>query len=96
MRWYVDQILGQGYDKEMFYTDPRVKQAYMDYVRLLVNRRNTLTGVPYKDDPTIFSCKDCTCRFKSKGGREPFVSVDAVEGGIVRQVSVTEKTSFTW
>eukprot|EP00884_Botryococcus_braunii_P005619 jgi/Botrbrau1/15058/Bobra.118_2s0006.1 len=55
MRWYVDQVLGQGYDKEMFYTDPRVKQAYMDYVKMLVNRRNTLTGVVYKDDPTIFS-----------------------------------------
>lgn len=62
MRWYVDQILGQGYDKEMFYTDPRVKQAYMDYVKLLVNRRNTLTGVPYKNDPTIFSCANCTCQ----------------------------------
>ncbi len=38
-----------------FYTDPRVKQAYKDYVAHLVNRVNVFTGVAYKDDPFIFA-----------------------------------------
>ena len=49
------QIVGHGYDKEMFYTDGRVKQAYKNYVHMLLTRTNTYTGVQYKDDPTIFS-----------------------------------------
>jgi len=49
------QIVGYGYDKEMFYTDSRVKQAYRNYVYMLLNRINTYTGVQYKNDATIFS-----------------------------------------
>lgn len=49
------QIVGYGYDKEMFYTDSRVKQAYRNYVYMLLNRVNTYTGVQYKNDATIFS-----------------------------------------
>lgn len=37
-----------------FYSDPRVKQAYKDWVEQLVLRKNTLTGQLYRDDPTIF------------------------------------------
>ena len=49
------QIVGNGYDKEMFYTDNRVKQAYKNYVYMLLTRTNIYTGVQYKNDPTIFS-----------------------------------------
>ena len=49
------QIVGTGYPKEMFYTDSRVKQAYRNYVHMLLTRTNTYTGVQYRDDPTIFS-----------------------------------------
>lgn len=38
-----------------FYTDVRAKQAYMNYASHLINRVNTITHVPYKDDPTIFA-----------------------------------------
>ena len=38
-----------------FYTDERIKQAYKDYANHLLNRVNSLTGVAYKDDPTIFA-----------------------------------------
>ena len=49
------QIVGTGYPKEMFYTDNRVKQAYRNYVYMLLMRINTYTGVQYWNDPTIFS-----------------------------------------
>ena len=49
------QIVGSGNAKELFYTDSRVKQAYKNYVYMLLTRTNTYTGIQYKNDPTIFS-----------------------------------------
>jgi mannan endo-1,4-beta-mannosidase len=58
-----------------FYTDPRVKQAYKDWVTHLVNRVNKFTGVAYKDDPYIFAWELANeprtrnyTRFDSSGG----------------------------
>ena len=35
-------------DADMFWTSPRVKQLYMNHVRVLFNRRNVYTGLLYK------------------------------------------------
>lgn len=40
---------------EMFYQDPKCFDAFVAYITALLNRRNTLSGVLYKDDPTIFA-----------------------------------------
>jgi mannan endo-1,4-beta-mannosidase len=49
LTWY-------GLDKHhQFYTDARVRHAYKGWAAHLVNRRNTVDGVLYKDDPTIFA-----------------------------------------
>ncbi|KAK9902791.1 hypothetical protein WJX75_006160 [Coccomyxa subellipsoidea] len=55
IQWYVDQLIGSGNPKELFYTDSRCKQAYKNYVYMLLNRVNTYTGVQYKNDPVMFS-----------------------------------------
>eukprot|EP00884_Botryococcus_braunii_P017443 jgi/Botrbrau1/4382/Bobra.105_2s0028.1 len=55
MQWYVDHVLGVGHEKELFYTDAAVKQAFKNYVTTFLFRKNTITGRLYKDDPTIFS-----------------------------------------
>jgi mannan endo-1,4-beta-mannosidase len=49
LRWY-----GRTKHYE-FYTAPEVKQAYKNWVSYLINRKNTITGRLYKDDPTIFA-----------------------------------------
>lgn len=49
------QLIGSGQPKELFYTNSACKQAYMNYVTMLLTRTNTYTGVQYKNDPTIFS-----------------------------------------
>ncbi len=59
MQWYVDQVFGPGLDRELFLTDPTVKQAYKNYTQMLVNRRNTVNGIAYKDDPTILAWELC-------------------------------------
>jgi mannan endo-1,4-beta-mannosidase len=49
LRWY-------GLEKHHeFYTDPRVKAAYKNWVHHVLTRVNSIDGVPYKDDPAIFA-----------------------------------------
>jgi mannan endo-1,4-beta-mannosidase len=36
-----------------FYTDPVIRAWYKGWIKTLLNRKNTLTGLAYKDDPTI-------------------------------------------
>lgn len=38
----------------LFYTNPETRRLYREHVEKLATRRNTLTGVLYRDDPAIF------------------------------------------
>lgn len=38
-----------------FYSDERIKAAYKKYIEAVVNRKNSITGVSYKNDPTILA-----------------------------------------
>jgi mannan endo-1,4-beta-mannosidase len=40
---------------DQFYTDARIKQDYKNWISTLLNRTNSVTGVAYKNDPTIFA-----------------------------------------
>ena len=40
---------------DQFYTDARVRQAFKDWISHVVNRVNTVNGLTYRNDPTIFS-----------------------------------------
>jgi len=48
--WY-----GSDDKNTFFFQDPRTKQNYKDFVRHVLQRVNSITGVRYKDDPTIFA-----------------------------------------
>jgi mannan endo-1,4-beta-mannosidase len=39
----------------LFYTDEKARELYRAHVRKIVTRRNTVTGVLYRDDPAIMS-----------------------------------------
>jgi mannan endo-1,4-beta-mannosidase len=55
MQWWVDQILGSGKDRELFYTDWHVKEAYKQYAKFWIHHQNTVNGRTYRDDPTIMA-----------------------------------------
>jgi mannan endo-1,4-beta-mannosidase len=38
----------------LFYSNPETRRLYREHVEKLATRRNTITGVMYRDDPTIF------------------------------------------
>ncbi|WP_292216486.1 cellulase family glycosylhydrolase [Mesorhizobium sp.] len=48
--WY-----GSSDESTFFFTDPRTKQDYRTWVRHVVQRVNPLTGLAYRDDPTIMA-----------------------------------------
>ncbi|KDE32898.1 mannan endo-1,4-beta-mannosidase [Bacillus altitudinis 41KF2b] len=53
MNQYVKWFQAGSHDH--FYTDPRIKTAYKNYVRYVLERTNTYSGVQYKDDPAIMT-----------------------------------------
>lgn len=49
------QPFGINIERAMqFYSNEKVRQLYREHVRRIVARRNTITGMLYRDDPTIF------------------------------------------
>ena len=41
--------------RDLFFSDLHIKQWFKRYMRKVIHRTNTLTGVVYRDDPTIFA-----------------------------------------
>ncbi len=39
----------------LFYTNPETRRLYREHLEKLATRRNTVTGVAYRDDPSIFA-----------------------------------------
>ena len=48
-----DYAAFRGQPREAFWTDPRLIADFQDTVRFVLTRRNTVSGVPYKDDKAI-------------------------------------------
>jgi mannan endo-1,4-beta-mannosidase len=48
--WY-----GSDDKDSFFFSDPRTRSDYRDWVRYVVTRLNPLSGITYKDDPTIMA-----------------------------------------
>jgi len=57
-QWYVDQVLGKSTPpkaKELFFTEPKVREAFADYMYAVLTRVNSLTGVAYREDPAVLA-----------------------------------------
>nr|4QP0_A Chain A, Endo-beta-mannanase [Rhizomucor miehei] len=52
MDYYVKNFGGTYHDD--FYTNTEMIDSFKEYISHVLNRENSLTGVKYKDDPTIF------------------------------------------
>lgn len=56
--WFggIDEFAGfRSKTKKEFYTDPAVQEDFRQLVRMLVTRVNTVTGIPYNEDPAIMA-----------------------------------------
>lgn len=55
---YVDWAKSEGHtinSEDDFFTNPVVKGYYKNHIKSVLTRRNNITGVVYKDDPTIMA-----------------------------------------
>ncbi|OWM80855.1 hypothetical protein CDL15_Pgr006886 [Punica granatum] len=55
---YVEWARSQGQSissEDDFFTNPLVKTFYKNHIKTVLTRRNTVTGIAYKDDPTIMA-----------------------------------------
>lgn len=55
-------------DKDAFFDDPRCLEAQAALIRHLVSRVNTVNGVRYGDDPTVFAWELCNEARLERGG----------------------------
>ena len=47
------------HDFKQFFTNPQIIAAFEQHIGALLNHRNALTGIAYKDDPTILAWENC-------------------------------------
>jgi mannan endo-1,4-beta-mannosidase len=55
LRWSGQWRAGSFGAEDRFYEDGRARAAYRAHVERLVGRTNRITGIPYRDDPTILA-----------------------------------------
>ncbi|KAL8512056.1 hypothetical protein ACS0TY_018496 [Phlomoides rotata] len=55
VKWAWEEGVGLSSSNDSFFYDPSIRRYFKKYVKTVLTRRNTLTGVEYRDDPTIFA-----------------------------------------
>ncbi|XP_042007390.1 mannan endo-1,4-beta-mannosidase 2-like [Salvia splendens] len=54
VKWAWEEGVGLSSSNDSFFYDPSIRRYFKHYVKTVLTRRNTLTGIEYRDDPTIF------------------------------------------
>jgi mannan endo-1,4-beta-mannosidase len=74
-----------------FFTDPKVIARFEEHIGALLNHKNSLTGIAYKDDPTILAWEDCNgcatvVALTAGGNTTPFVKWVDVIGEYLKSI----------
>lgn len=54
VKWAWEEGIGLSSSNDSFFYDPSIRQYYKNFVKTMLTRKNTITGIEYRDDPTIF------------------------------------------
>ncbi|XP_058209043.1 mannan endo-1,4-beta-mannosidase 2-like [Rhododendron vialii] len=54
VKWAWEDGIGLSSSNDSFFYDPSIRIYFKNHVKTLLTRKNTITGIQYKDDPTIF------------------------------------------
>ncbi|KAG9139791.1 hypothetical protein Leryth_027397 [Lithospermum erythrorhizon] len=54
VKWAKEEGVGLSSSNDSFFYDPSIRYYFKNYVKTVLTRTNTITGVEYRDDPTIF------------------------------------------
>ncbi|KAJ4821204.1 hypothetical protein LUZ62_033770 [Rhynchospora pubera] len=55
VKWAWEDGVGLSSSNDSFFFDPSIKRYFKSYLKTVLTRRNHISGVQYKDDPTIFA-----------------------------------------
>ncbi|PIA55400.1 hypothetical protein AQUCO_00800275v1 [Aquilegia coerulea] len=53
--WASEQGYGLSSSNDSFFYDPSIRNNFKTYIMTMLTRKNTITGIEYRDDPTIFA-----------------------------------------
>ncbi|CAH9126827.1 unnamed protein product, partial [Cuscuta epithymum] len=55
VKWAWEEGLALSSSNDSFFYDPIIRGYFKNYVKTMLTRKNTVTGIKYRDDPTIFA-----------------------------------------
>lgn len=55
VKWAWEEGIGLSSSNDSFFSDPSIRKYFKTYVKTIITRKNHLTGIEYRDDPTIFA-----------------------------------------
>lgn len=55
VKWAWDEGIGISSSNDSFFYDPSIRHYFKNYAKTVLTRKNTITGIEYRDDPTILA-----------------------------------------
>lgn len=55
VKWAWKEGIGISSSNDSFFFDPSIQTYFKNYIKAVLTRKNTITGVEYRDDPIIFA-----------------------------------------
>ncbi|KAE8075940.1 hypothetical protein FH972_014620 [Carpinus fangiana] len=55
VQWAWEEGIGLSSSNDSFFFDPSIRIYFKNYIKTVLTRRNTITGIEYRNDPTIFA-----------------------------------------
>lgn len=55
VKWAWEEGIGLSASNDSFFFDPSIRGYFKNYIKTVLTRRNTITGIEYRNDPTIFA-----------------------------------------
>ncbi|CAH9116574.1 unnamed protein product [Cuscuta europaea] len=55
VKWAWEEGLALSSSNDSFFYDPIIRGYFKNYVKTVLTRKNTVTGIEYRDDPTVFA-----------------------------------------
>ncbi|OIW01583.1 hypothetical protein TanjilG_23894 [Lupinus angustifolius] len=54
VKWAWQEGIGISATNDSFFFDPSIRSYFKNYIKTVLTRKNTITGIEYRNDPTIF------------------------------------------
>lgn len=55
VKWAGEEGVGLSTSNDSFFFDPSIRKYFKTYLKTILTRKNSITGIEYRNDPTIFA-----------------------------------------